>query len=408
MIDKMLQTYRQMDFSPAQMNRFVNKYLMPNDFYSLHFLLQKNVEWAKSQGKENLHKRACARLITSPLIVPLAFLGAPSYLVRGILRCGTSLLDGHFYTAVVVLIQDASKTLQCLALTVIAVFYAVLGLVYGSKVYSLLLPQQPIEPSFEEVIKELGIESPQELLEAYEEMCDTIRIMKASNEEIAKLKERNQKMVEVISEKTDLTCTLEEKNTVIEKYDLMPLEEGHLHMTSAELDDLLEGAIREQVLSNLSLETQKKSPALRSSGSLRCWMRRKHFQNRGKLPSAYIDPKFAKDQDTSILKDSKVTNSAGRVLNRVKPSRSALLNPNPRKFKLKGGPISKKKLVDPEDMKNIKVTFQTPDEDLLLRGKKFVTELFMPNDSFPLLDEQPVSEDKAVENVGKDDFLDQY
>lgn len=112
-------------------------YLLPEDFYSMRKLLHYN---AKQKQRVDF-----TDIVTVPLTVPLAAVGAFSYLGRGILAAGVDLLDGKGRRAGKILLKNGMDALLCVALFVSLIFYSVFGLCgYGKYIYQSYEPESQI------------------------------------------------------------------------------------------------------------------------------------------------------------------------------------------------------------------------------------------------------------------------
>lgn len=215
----------------ASMGNFYANTLIPKDAALLRGLFRINGEWSKETGWSKIHTSILLpRLILGPLTIPLALIDSASYAARGILRFGVEVVDGNPGKAITALAKDVLSALQCLVLTVANVAYAVLGLAFGSCIYSNFIPR-PLEPTEIESLRAslLSTQSAlaivnQELrgLKApggqIENLKDAIETNKRELSVLRQVRDENQKELETRQNKiTALTADLDKAKGFIEE-----------------------------------------------------------------------------------------------------------------------------------------------------------------------------------------------
>ncbi len=134
---------------------FYKTYLLPENAHLLKVLLLKNDEYSKLPGWKGTPQSAILpRLLLAPLSVPVAAATAAGFLLQGATHSFVHLLNWNCETAVQVFLSDTLIAFQCLVLTVANIAYAILGLCFGSTVFSRFVPT-PLPPHpLMEMVKE--------------------------------------------------------------------------------------------------------------------------------------------------------------------------------------------------------------------------------------------------------------
>lgn len=215
----------------ASIGNFYANTLIPKDAALLRGLFRINGEWSQETGWSKIHTSILLpRLILGPLTIPVALIDSASYAARGILRFGVEVLDGNPGKAITALAKDALSALQCLVLTVANVAYAVLGLAFGSCIYSNFIPR-PLEPTEIESLR-ASLQSTKSVLASVnqelsglnapggqiENLKDAIETYKHELGVLRQLRDENQKELETRQTKiTALTDDLEKAKGFIEE-----------------------------------------------------------------------------------------------------------------------------------------------------------------------------------------------
>lgn len=117
--------------------------LVPPDAYLVQAMLRQNKTSSSTPGILAIpYNVILPRLFIAPLIVPVALVDALSYAIRGAVKATVKVIDLKFSKALEKLTKDELTALQSLALAVASVGTAVLGLFFGSCIYSELVPNR--------------------------------------------------------------------------------------------------------------------------------------------------------------------------------------------------------------------------------------------------------------------------
>lgn len=158
---------------------FVNHFF-PGDAKLLRSLYRQCGEMSQRTGWRHVHESVFGARALAFCTIPLAALNTLNYAARGVLQGGVEVLNGDVPKALSVARKDAYSSLQCLALVIAGIAYAVLGLFVGSILFRHLIPE-PAAPSLDERFSDQNAQLNM-LKQDRDKLADEIQALRQSQE----------------------------------------------------------------------------------------------------------------------------------------------------------------------------------------------------------------------------------
>lgn len=126
--------------------------LIPDDARLLRQIYAQNATNSQLTGWCSLPSRVIIpRFVVAPMAIPTALATGASYGVRGLSRGAVKMMNMKFEKALDAFCNDTLKAIQCTILGVASIAYAVLGALFGARVFKKFVPN-PIEKDLPEEI----------------------------------------------------------------------------------------------------------------------------------------------------------------------------------------------------------------------------------------------------------------